>query len=95
MNSDKMTSPDRVFKLKIADSKKPKNSLGMVDSRLFSGENNLHVKKDPETCFWYFEYDMGAVPGPLKHKFTGYSAAIKHVTLYFKTRNIEIEEVLV
>lgn len=95
LNSDKMASPDRIFTLKVFDTKKPKNSIGMVDPRLFTGENKLHVKKDPETCFWYFEYDSGAVPGPLKHKFTGYKAAVKHAETYFKTRNIYIEEVTV
>jgi hypothetical protein len=93
MNSDKMASVDRIFKLKIIDNKKPKSATGMIDTRLFNGENNIHVKKDPETNFWFFEYDMGAVPGMLKHKFTGYKAALKHAETYFKTRNIEIEEV--
>lgn len=93
MNTDKMASHDRVFTLKVMDDKKPKNSIGMIDPRLFTGENRLHVKKDPETCFWYFEYDNGGVPNPLKHKFTGYKAAVKHAETYFKTRNISIEEV--
>lgn len=93
-NTDKMASKDRIFTLKIIDNKKPKTSLGMVDTRLFTGENRLHVKKD-ETSFWYFEYDSGAVPEPLKHKFTGYRAAVKHAETYFKTRNITIEEVTI
>lgn len=94
-NSDKMASVDRIFKLKVIDEKRPRNSLGMIDTRLFTGENRLHVKKDLETNFWKFEYDMGAVPGLLKHQFTGYKAALKHAETYFKTRNIEVEEVSV
>lgn len=93
MNSDKMASPDRVFKLSVIDGTKPKNSIGMVDPRLFTGENKLHVKKDPETCFWYFELDQGGLPLPLKCKFTGFKAAEKKAREYYLGRNIKIDEV--
>lgn len=88
-----MASPDRIFKLKIMDDKKPRNSIGIIDPQLFTGANKLHVKKDPETNFWFFEYDMGGTPPILKHKFTGFKAAVKHAEAYFKTRNILIEEI--
>lgn len=92
-NSNKMASSDRIFKLEIIDGKKPRDSIGMLDPRLFTGENKLHIKKDKETNFWFFAYDLGAVPGALKHKFTGFNAAVKHAEMYFKTRNVTINEI--
>ncbi len=92
-NTTKMRAKDRVFKLGIIDNKLPKNSTGMVDTRLFSGENNLHARMDPETCFWSLQYDSGALPQPLKVNFTSFPALKRHVEDYFKTRNIEIKEI--
>ncbi len=90
----KMRSRDRVFKLGIIDDKLPKNSTGMVDTRLFTGENRLHAKMDPETCFWSLQYETGgALPQPLKVNFTTFPALKRHVEDYFKTRNIEIKEI--
>lgn len=82
---------DRVLKLKLMDSKKPLNSLGMVDPRLFTGENNIHVVKDVQTNFWSFKYDSGVIPEALSCKFTNFTSAVKHATLYYKNRNIEVE----
>ncbi len=93
-NTTKMRSRDRIFKLGIIDNKLPKNSTGMVDTRLFSGENNLHAKMDPETCFWSLQYGNGGVlPQPLKVNFTSFPALKRHVEDYFRTRNIEIKEI--
>src|SRR6266853_529038 len=69
-NTTKMRARDRIFKLGVIDDKLPKNSTGMVDTRLFTGENNLHAKMDPETCFWSLQYDSGALPQPLENNFT-------------------------
>ncbi len=93
-NTTKMRARDRIFKLGVIDDKLPKNSTGMVDTRLFTGENNLHAKMDPETCFWSLQYDAGALPQPLKVNFTTFPALKRHVEDYFKTRNIEIKEIL-
>ena len=92
-NTTKMRTKDRIFKLGIIDNKLPKNSTGMVDTRLFSGENNLHAKMDPETCFWSLQYDSGALPQSLKVNFTSFPALKKYVEDYFRTRNIEIKEI--
>ncbi len=94
-DTTKMRAKDRVFKLGIIDKKLPKNSTGMVDTRLFSGENALHAKMDPETCFWFLQYESGgALPQPLKVNFTSFPALKRYAEDYFRTRNIEIKEVV-
>ena len=92
-NASKMRSSDRVLVLKVIDDKKPLSSHGMIDSRLFKGENKLRAVMDPATTFWTFKYDQGILPEPLKCQFTSFSILKKHATDYFKTRNIEIVEV--
>lgn len=88
----KMHTPDRVLVLKVRDGA-PKSSTGLVDKRLFSGENKLHAIMDTNTCLWSLKYDMGAVPPALKQQFTGYSRLLKFVSEYFDRRNIDIVEV--
>lgn len=89
----KMRSPDRVLVLKVIDDKKPLSSKGLVDPRLFSGENKLHAVMDQQTSLWHFKYDQGIVPPPLKCQFTSFKALRSHAEAYFRLRNIEIVEV--
>jgi len=89
----KMHSRDRVLVLKVMDDKKPKSAAGLIDPRIFSGTNNLHVKCDPITNLWWFEYDSGIVPLLLKQRFTNFNRARKLAEEYLKRRNIEIVEV--
>lgn len=88
-----MISPDRVLVLAPINGKFVKNS-GLTDPTLFTGENKVHVVKEPETNFWYFKYERGGVPEPLKCKFTGFKLALRHATDYYAKRNIEIKEVI-
>lgn len=89
----KMRSPDRILVLSVIDGKAPLSSMGMVDSRLFSGGNKLHAKMEPETTLWYFQYEDGLLPQALKNKFTSFKILMKYADAYFRTRNIEIKEV--
>ena len=85
---------DRVLVLKVKDGKAPLTSTGLVDNRLFSGENNLHGVMDPQSCLWSFKYEMGGLPPALKdQKFTSFSVLKRYAEEYFKKRNIEIVEV--
>jgi hypothetical protein len=90
----KMKSADRVLVLSVIEGKKPLNTLGASDPRLFNGENKLHAIMDPQTTLWSFKYDMGMVPEPLKCKFTSFKAAKKYADNYFNPRNIEINQVI-
>lgn len=88
----KLHTGDRLLVLRVKGGEKPRTTKGLMDSRLFTGENNLHVKVDP-TSLWRFEYDSGQLPLPLKQKFTSFNAAYDFVERYFVNRNIEIAEV--
>lgn len=92
----KMRSPDRVFKLEVIDGKKPSNSIGLVDPRLFKegeGNNRLHCVMDIQTTLWSFKYEKGAVPQALSSQFTGFRQAKEFAERYFSNRNIRISEV--
>jgi hypothetical protein len=85
---------DRILVLKTKDGKKPKSSSGLVDTRLFTGENELHLICDERSRLWYFKYKMGAVPTPLKQRFTTYDEALAVARNYMERRDIEIEKVI-
>ncbi len=89
----KMRTPDRILVLSVMDNKKPKNSIGNTDPRLFTGENKLHAVIDQQTTLWHFKYDMGGIPEVLKCNFTSFKKLLEHAREYYATRNIEIKEV--
>lgn len=93
-NRNKMRSHDRILVLTLVEGTKALDSKGLVDTRLFTGENRLHAVMDPRTCTWSMKYDMGGIPPVLKGMFTNFHALLKHAREYFKKRNIEINEVL-
>jgi hypothetical protein len=72
----------------------PLSTAGLVDSRLFTGENNLRVLKDPITNLWIFKYRSGITPAPLRQKFTSYASLMTFAEGYFGRRNIVIEKVI-
>lgn len=80
--------------LRPAEGKLPKDSTGLVDTRLFKGENKLFAYYDPQTNLWNSRYMLGITPLPLKQRFTTYNALIQHVKSYLKRRNIEVVEEL-
>jgi len=95
MNAMNTASSDRVIKLEVIDTKLPKTSTGMVDTNLFTGENNLHARIDPQTMMWTVHYEKGAVPGALKEqRWTSFSRLFKDLETYFRERNIKITEIV-
>lgn len=87
-------STDRILTLEVIDGKQPMSSTGLVDNRLFTGAQQLHLKMDPQTCLWYFQYsNTGLLPEALKGVYTGFRPAIKFAENYFKSRNIRIKEI--
>jgi hypothetical protein len=90
----KMRSSDRILVLSVMDGKKPANTLGVNDPRLFTGENKLHAVMDQQSMLWKFKYEMGNIPEPLRCSFTSFSKLLEHAKSYFTKRNIEIKEVL-
>ena len=95
MNTEtNIRSSDRILSLEVIDGKLAKNSIGLVDSRLFTGDQQLHLKMDPQTTLWYFQYtNNGLLPEPLKGQFTGFKPALKFAESYFNKRNIKITQI--
>lgn len=89
----KMRSTDRILVLSVMEGKKPLNTLGTQDPRLFSGENQLHAVMDTQSTLWRLKYDQGIIPPPLKGLFTSFKAILQHAREYYNKRNIEITEV--
>ena len=94
LESEKMRSSKRTLVLGIIDGTKPKSSTGNVDPRIITGGNKLYVIMDPQSTIWYFKYDSGGLPEPLKQRFSNFVKAKEFATEYFKNRNIEIKEIL-
>lgn len=89
-----LRSSDRVLELSPLDGKTALSNQGQADKRLFTGEQKLHVKMDPATCFWYFQWETnGVIPGGLKGQFTSFNAALKHAEDYFFHRNVKVTKV--
>lgn len=87
-------SSDRILKLEVIDGKKPLSVLGNVDTRLFSGGQDLHCKMDPDTTLWYFQYSQnGILPDALKGRYTGFKAALKHAEDYYVRRNVRVSQI--
>jgi len=93
-DQSKMRNTDRVLSLAVIDGKAAKNSTGLVDTRLFTGEQQLHCSMDLQTNLWSFRYSANALlPEPLQGTFTSFLKAYAHAELYFKKRNVRITEV--
>lgn len=93
-NSDKMNSPTRYFNLKVVEGTSGKTDRGMLDSRLFTGENKLKAEMDIETSLWSMSYENGNIPQTLKQQFTSFSKLKNFAEAYFKKRNVEIAEIV-
>jgi|SRR5215207_7103224 len=84
-------STDRILSLQVIDGEKAKSSMGLVDTRLFTGEQKIRLKMDPQTCLWSFQYTSnGLLPQGLEGQFTGFKAGLKHAEDYFRKRNIQV-----
>lgn len=90
----KMRSNDRVFILGPIDGKKPLNTAGMVDSRLFTGENRLHAILNEQNSMWSLKYDSGILPLPFRQYFTSFGKAERQVRDYYAKRNVEIKQII-
>ncbi len=91
---DKMRSSTRTLVLSKIEGEKTKSSTGLIDPGLFSGENNLFAIMDPQTCLWGFKYKHGGIPPALKQKFTSFDRLFRYAQDYFRSRGVEITEVI-
>lgn len=89
-----LRSFDRILKLEVQDKKLAKSSTGVVDTRLFSGGQELHLTMDIQTNLWSFRYsNNGLLPQPLQGHFTSFTKGYEHAKNYFDKRNVRIAEV--
>ena len=93
-NQPKERSDDRILVLKTQDGKNTLSNTGLIDNRLFTGENKLHAVLEQDTNLWKLKYDNGIVPEALRQKFTSFAKLKSHCEAYFNKRNIEIEKVI-
>ena len=94
-DTSSLRSTDRVLELLPIEGKAALDVRGQTDKRLFTGEQKLHIKMDPNTTLWYFQWEQnGVLPGGLKGQFTGFKSAMKHAEDYFRLRNIRVTKVV-
>lgn len=91
----KMHSNQRALVLdRIDPTKSPGTTTGIVDNRLFTGENNLYAIRDSRNSLWRLKYKYGILPRPLKQTFTNFNTLMRYARDYFKKRNIQIVDVV-
>lgn len=90
----KNMSFDRIIVLKPREGQSTLNSKGMVDNRLFDGNNRLHAIRDSQTAFWSLRYDKGLVPEQMKQSFTTFQKMYDFVKGYFGRRNVDVVDVI-
>lgn len=85
---------NRTLVIRPKEGRSPKSSTGLIDQRIFTGENNLHVIQDKSSNLWSFKYDSGGLPEPLKERFSTFNNALVVAKSYFDKRDIQIVEVI-
>jgi hypothetical protein len=90
----KMLDDDRILVLRVMEGKKAADSAGKLDPRLFTGENRLHGVFDTRSGMWNMRYETGGLPGALQVKFITFEELVEFAREYFKTRNIEIVDII-
>lgn len=92
MVEDNNNGTDRILFLSKINGKGTIGSTGLIDNRLFTGENKLHAMMNP-SGLWELKYDSGSLPEFLRQQFTSFSILLREVKQYFYKRNIEIKEI--
>lgn len=73
---------ERIFILETIDkTQKPKGLIDITKNRITAYQDGT---------LWLVRLDHGAVPEPLRQRFTGFDKLRQHVTNYLATRNIKV-----
>lgn len=94
MTNTTLAKNDRVFKLTPRPGEKTLTDTGLVDTRLFKGENKLHAVMEPASCHWFMKYEKGGLPEPLKSRYTSFPKLVEAAKQYFSGRGVDIEEIV-
>lgn len=90
-----LRATDRILALEVIDGKAAKSSTGLLDTRLFTGKQKLHLKMDLQSGLWSFQYDSnGVLPEALQGRFTSFSKGLEHAEMYFAKRNVRVTEII-
>lgn len=90
---DQFKSDDRSFTFKPVEGLRQTSSTGMIDKKIFTGENKLIAHKEEDTGLWVLKYENGIVPGSFKQRFTSFNMAYKFAKTYFYKRGYDIVEI--
>lgn len=93
-NMTKNVSNDRILVLEKIEGQTTKNSAGVTDNRLFTGDNKFHAIKDPVTNFWKLQMDKGLLSESLKQQWTTFGKLEKYLSEYLKRRGIIVKEII-
>ena len=92
--SPKERKTDRILVIKPIEGKSTLSSTGLVDPRLFTGENKLHAIMDTRNTLWYLKLDSGGLAEPLKQRFKTFDSLLSYTKRYFDKRNLQITEII-
>jgi len=84
---------NRVLVLKQREDQNALDTKGMIDNRLFKGENQLHAIMDTQTLLWVLKYEKGGLPETLKQSWTSFRRLFDYAEKYFNSRGVDISEV--
>lgn len=87
---EKVKKDRRVISLRPIDNKKPLTTSGAIDSRLFTGENQLVAIYDTASGMWSARYTIGATPMGLQQRFTLFNELVEYLRQFYRLRNVEI-----
>jgi hypothetical protein len=85
-------SGNRLLVLKRVEGESIKNSAGITDNRLFTGQNE--VRAVFEGTLWQVKYSIGDVPPVLKQKFTSFKKLLEFVEPYYRKRGLAIVDIV-
>ena len=83
----------RELVLKVKMGAKPVSSTGLIDNRLYNGNNKLYAYLDPIHLLWRVKYADGTIPEALRQNWTKFSYLYEYVKNYYEKRNLDIVEV--
>lgn len=94
MTKTVLAKTDRVFMLTPRPGEKTLTDTGLVDQRLFKGENKLHAVMDSGSCHWFMKYEKGGLPEPLKSRYTSFPKLVDAAKQYFSSRGVDVTEII-
>ena len=91
---DNLRKNDRILVLEKMEGVDTKSSTGLVDTRLFNGNNKLHCSFDEQTQLWGFSFEKGGLAEEMKQRFTSFPKAHDFAKNYFAKRGIKVTSVV-